>query len=113
MASGSTMCDSLTGGKGTYKCLCKKHYCHLAWTAHMLKLLWDSVGIGADWALECFFRHAMRHCGIVQLKLVELRLRPCAMINGWMLGPGQRFCFDHCQYTGSMPKRTGRYIVFS
>lgn len=24
---GSTMCDSLTGGKGTYKCLCKKHYC--------------------------------------------------------------------------------------
>lgn len=28
---GSTMCDSLTGGKGTYKCLCKKHYC------------WDSV----------------------------------------------------------------------
>ena len=55
MASGSTMCDSLTGGKGTYKCLCKKHYCHLAWTAHMLKLLWDSVGIGADWSLELFF----------------------------------------------------------
>ena len=84
MASGSTMCDSLTGGKGTYKCLCKKHYCHLAWTAHMLKLLWDSVGFGADWSLEFFFRYAMRHCGMVQLKLVELRLSETLCNDQWM-----------------------------
>eukprot|EP00913_Durusdinium_trenchii_P022749 g21361.t1 len=34
---GLTMCDSLTAGHGSYKCLCKKHYCWDSLTKHCVR----------------------------------------------------------------------------
>jgi len=34
---GSTSCDSMMGGKGTYKCLCKKHYCYDSVKKHCIR----------------------------------------------------------------------------